>query len=101
MREAPTVLKAAVLVAGAPLAPPYVFDYDLVILAIPIAIIAWDGVRRGWLEGEREVLIIAWAAPILATSLAAGTGVQVGYLCVLALFVVAVRRAVGPPGMLA
>ncbi len=41
MREAPTVLKAAVLVAGAPLAPPYVFDYDLVILAIPIAIIAW------------------------------------------------------------
>lgn len=100
-RETPTALKAAVLVAGAPLATPYVFDYDLVILAIPIAIIAWDGVRRGWLAWEREVLIVAWVAPILATNLAVGAGVQVGYLCVLALFLVAMRRALGPPGILA
>lgn len=96
MRCAATALRAAVLVAGAPLATPYVFDYDLAMLAVPIAAIAWDGLQRGWLAGEREVLIAVWLAPMLATVLAANTGIPLGYLWALALFLIAVRRALAP-----
>lgn len=89
-------LRAAVLAAGAPLATPYVFDYDLAMLAVPMAAIAWDGMQRGWLSGERKTLIAVWLAPILATVVAANTGIPLGYPCVLALFLVAVRRALAP-----
>ena len=73
--------------------PPYLFDYDLVLLAIPIAILAWDGVQRGWLRHEREVLVAAWLAPLAAPGIAAWSGAPVAVLCLLALFAVAVRRA--------
>lgn len=95
-REVPLSLRAAVLAAGAPLATPYVFDYDLAILAIPMALVAMDGMRRGWLKGDREVLIIAWLTPLVATNLAIVTGVHLAYPCVLALFLICLRRALAP-----
>ena len=95
-RGAALAMRAAVLAAAIPLATPYAFDYDLAILAIPMALIATDGYRRGWLAGEREVLILTWLTPLVATNLAAGVGVHVGYLCVLTLFLTCVRRAMAP-----
>lgn len=99
-RDTPFDMRAAVLAAGAPLATPYVFDYDLALLAIPIGLMALDGVRRGWLHGEREVMIVAFLTPLFATNLAAATGVHLGYLCTLALFLICVRRALAPEGAL-
>jgi alpha-1,2-mannosyltransferase len=87
------ILNGAVLVSGGLLVPPYLFDYDLALLAIPIAILAWDGVRRGWLRHEREVLAAAWLAPLAAPGIAAWLGAPVAVLCLLALFAIAVRRA--------
>ena len=87
------MLNGAVLVTGGLLVPPYLFDYDLVLLAIPIAILAWDGVQRGWLRHEREVLVAAWLAPLAAPGIAEWSGAPVAVLCLLALFAVAVRRA--------
>lgn len=40
-------LKAAGLAAGALLATPYGYDYDLVLLAVPIAFLALHGLERG------------------------------------------------------
>jgi hypothetical protein len=88
------VLNGAVLAAGGMLVPPYLFDYDLALLAIPIAILAWDGVQRGWLPHEREVLAVAWLSPMAAPAIAQWLGAPVAVLCLLALFVVAARRAV-------
>jgi hypothetical protein len=87
------LLNGAVLVVGTLLIPPYLFDYDLALLAIPIAILGWDGVKRGWLRYEREVLVAAWLTPLAAPGIAEWLGVPLANLCLVALFAVAVRRA--------
>ncbi len=87
------LLAAAVLTSGAVLVPPYLFDYDLALLAIPVAIIAWDGVQRGWLPWEREVLLAAWLLPLVAPGFTEATGVPVATPCLVALMAIAVRRA--------
>lgn len=90
---APAPLKAAVLVAGAVLIPPYLFDYDLALLAIPIAILAWHGVRAGWRPYEREVLVAAWLTPLVAPNIADQLGLPLAFAILLALFMLALRRA--------
>lgn len=86
-------LAIAALMAGTPLMSPYVFDYDLALLAIPIAILAWDGVERGWHAGDREVLVLAFFAPALVSSIGYAITLQLGPIFLALLFAVAVRRA--------
>jgi hypothetical protein len=93
-------LRTAVLSTGALLVTPYVFNYDYAILAIPIALLAMDGYVRGWLKGERTVLVVAWVMPLVAVGLAEATSVQIGPFCVAALFAVAVRRALLSAGVM-
>ena len=64
-RRAPLPLAGAVLACGALIATPFAYDYDLILLAIPIAFMAMHGVRSGnWLAGERGVLVLAWTLPL-------------------------------------
>jgi hypothetical protein len=63
-------LKNAALVMGTLLVPPHLFSYDLALLALPIAWLAWEGFQSGWLKGEPEVLIIAWSMPMFLLPLA-------------------------------
>jgi hypothetical protein len=91
--HAPLRLRGAVLVAGALLMPPYLFDYDLALLAIPIAILAWDGLQRGWRPYEREILVAAWLTPLAAPGIAEHLGIPLAWPILIVLFVVAVRRA--------
>lgn len=92
-RATPLPLAAAVLTSGALLVSPHVNDHDLALLAVPIALLAWHGQQAGWWRGEREILALAWLAPVLTALVATPTRVQVGLACVLALFVLAARRA--------
>ena len=92
-RRPTLALRAAALVSGTLLVTPYLFNYDYALLAIPIALIGMDGYVRGWLRYERAVLAAAWAMPLIAVGIAGATSVQVGPICVAALFLVAVRRA--------
>jgi len=87
-------LRAAVLVTGALLVTPYMFDYDYTLLAIPIALLAMDGHVRGWLPYERSVLTLTWVMPLVVAGLADMTNIQIGPACIAALFVVAARRAI-------
>ena len=66
-------LRGAVLMAATFLISPYVFDYDLVWLAFPIAWLALVGVRDGWMRGERELLTLAWVLPLLMAPIASTT----------------------------
>lgn len=55
----PFALKAAGLVAASLLATPYVYTYDLVILAIPVAFLVRLGLTQGFLPGEDIGLLVA------------------------------------------
>jgi hypothetical protein len=89
----PYFLRAAALMTGTLLISPYLFDYDLVWLAFPLAWIGMEAVKTGWLRGEREVLFVAWLAPILVSVIASTGAFQPGPLIVIALFFVIVRRS--------
>ena len=86
-------MRAAVLVTGSLLVTPYMFDYDFAILAIPVALLAMDGYVRGSLPYERGVLVLIWVMPLVAVGLADTVGVQIAPACIVALFIVAARRA--------
>ena len=92
-RPVPLPLAAAVLTSGALLVSPHINDHDLALLAVPIALLAWHGHQEGWLRGEREILVVAWLAPVLTALVAEPTHLQVGFLCLLATFALAVTRA--------
>jgi len=75
------------------LVSPYLFDYDLAWLALPLAWSVRHGLEHGWRRGEREALTLAWLLPIVFQGLAAVTHVGIGPLAIGALFVVILRQA--------
>jgi hypothetical protein len=86
-------LKAAALAIACLLATPYVLDYDLMVLAIAIAFLARHGFAKGFCDYEVSLLALAWAVPLLARDVMGATGVPLGLLTLLALYVVTLRRA--------
>lgn len=60
-RRTPLPWRGTVLCLGLLLAPPYVFEYDLAILAVPFAWLGWEEVREGRGSGQ-AVLICCWLA---------------------------------------
>lgn len=84
--------KIALAAASVPLVPPYLFDYDFVILVVPVGLLLMDGFRNGWMPLMRPVLLLAWLAPAAAPAIATATDVQVLPMASLALFWVAWRR---------
>jgi hypothetical protein len=65
-RNRPLVDRACVLCCGTLLASPYLFDYDLVLLAVPIALLARDGLAQGFRPWQKSLLCVLWIAPALA-----------------------------------
>ncbi len=80
---------AAAMLAGTPLVTPFVLDYDLVLLAFPLA---WLATRefRAW---EKIVCLAVFVAPAFARPLAVATGVPIMVPLLIALFVLLIRRA--------
>lgn len=79
-------LRAALLSVALLLISPYSFDYDLVILALPIALLVADGLRRGWMPGVRTVLITAYFMPLVLPGIAEKLSLQLMPFVLLALF---------------
>ena len=86
-------LHAAALATGVLLMTPYMMDYDLVILALPIAWIALDGLRSGFIAWEKSLLVFAWLLPLFARSVATGLLIPVAPLAMLLLLADVKRRA--------
>jgi hypothetical protein len=86
-------LRGATLMTATFLVSPYALDYDLAWLAFPIAWLTLDGQRKGWLHGEREVLVVAWLLPILMIPVAKALSLQVAPLVLCSLLWVTYRRA--------
>ena len=86
-------LKAAALAAGSLLATPYVLDYDLVVLALPIAFLAGHGLSRGFHDYEISGLAAAWVAPLIARSVAGAIYLPLGLIALTVVYVLIMRRA--------
>ena len=84
---------AALVLAGAPLATPFVLDYDMVLLAFPMLWLVGEGLRKQFLPYERLVLVLTFAAPAFARPLALNLSVPIMPLVLLAFFAIVWRRA--------
>jgi hypothetical protein len=91
--RAPMAVKASALCVGTLLATPYMLDYDFVVLALPIAWLAREGIDFGFKGWEKSVLCLAWLLPLASRGIASASGAQMAPVVLLALFVVILRRA--------
>jgi hypothetical protein len=89
----------ALAVAAAMLASPYLQDYDLVCLAVPMAWLAASALQSGWLPYEKAVLFAAYATPLLSRLLATGPGAMLGPLVLAVFLALIARRAWGHPAV--
>lgn len=81
------------MIAAALLASPFLLDYDLVLLAIPLAWMARDSLGGGFLAWEKTVLVAAFILPAVSRSLANYACVPAAPVVVVALLALVVRRA--------
>jgi len=84
-RTAPFELKAAALAVGAVLVTPYVFAYDLVALAVPVAFLLRFGLARGFLRFDG--LALAAAGALLLSYIVAATQVGLAASLIVALLI--------------
>jgi hypothetical protein len=76
------------------LVTPFLYDYDLVLLAAPLAWLAGQGVRHGFLRGEKALLAAVYLLPFGARAVALGLGVTLSPLLLFALLLCVWRRGV-------
>jgi hypothetical protein len=93
------IAEGAILATAACLATPFLLDYDLMLLAIPLAWAAAEAESSSYLPWEKTILVCAFLVPLFARSLATSLGVPVAPLVIVALFAIVTRRAVAAPAL--
>lgn len=83
----PPAPRASVLVLGILLFTPFTFEYDLALLALPLAWLAWGGYTQGWPARMQGLLFLGWLMPIITPILAKLTYLQVGPMILAALMI--------------
>jgi hypothetical protein len=83
---------AALVLAGAPIATPFVLDYDLLLTAIPIAYLFACGRATGFAGWERITIAGVFVGGAFARPLAINAGVPIMPLLLIILFVLVWRR---------
>jgi hypothetical protein len=91
-RETPFAVQVSGLVLGILLFTPFSYSYDLVLLAIPLAWLGWEGYTKKWLPGEQMLLVLGWTMPFMAI-IGSQLKVQLAPLIVVALFLLVWRRS--------
>ncbi len=85
--EAPAVVCAGLL------ATPFLLDYDLTLMAIPLGWLLGEGLRDGFLPFEKAVMTFAFLLPLISRLTAGALGLPLAPLTILALFALVMRRA--------
>lgn len=85
-------LRAAALIASVFLAAPYGYYYELIILALPVALIAKRAHDRGWLPYEQLSMVGAFLLPLMIPGESRRLGVSFGFVLVLLVFGIVARR---------
>lgn len=87
-RPGPQELKVALAVPAILAVSPYLFDYDLVLLALPIGLLANYGRQASLPAGSRTVMALAFIAPMFMPPLAERTHLQLMPITILLLYAV-------------
>lgn len=77
--------RGAILCLATLLATPYALDYDLMLLAPALALLAANGKARGFRHYELSLLTLLWLLPFAARNVAAASHVLVAPFAILAL----------------
>jgi hypothetical protein len=86
-------LKGAALCLGALLATPFALDYDLMLLAPAVALVAMHGIEKRFAPYQASVLSLLWLMPLLQRPLAGALLLPVATWSVIAGFLLVSRRA--------
>ena len=87
-------VRNALVCAAVLVSTPYVLDYDYVVLLPAIAFLWLDSEENGWLDWDKSLLAFAWIAPLAARQIAEFIYLPVGLATAVAVFAIALRRAV-------
>jgi alpha-1,2-mannosyltransferase len=91
-------LKAAALPIASMLAAPYSLDYDLMLLAPAIALLAAAGHERGFAPWEKSLLALLWIVPLVARVVAGATLIPLAVPAMLFAFAFLLHRAMREAG---
>jgi hypothetical protein len=84
-------VKGAILCLATLLVTPFAFDYDLMVLAPALTLLAADGFANGFLPFRRALLAALWLIPIAARGIAQFSHVPVAAMLPLLAFVMVSR----------
>jgi hypothetical protein len=86
-------LKSAALVTASLMVTPYLLDYDLIVLALPVAWLAALGLRSGFLRWEKITLLAVWLLPLLSRTLGKFLHIPIAPLVMTSLLLIILSRA--------
>ena len=92
-RRAAAGAETAAMVAASLLCTPYLFDYDLACLAVPMAWLAARGSLGGWRPWEKSLLAILYFYPIEARNMSLHLGLPATPFLVAALLALILTRS--------
>jgi Glycosyltransferase family 87 len=92
-RGAALAWRGAAIAAALPLVTPYVFDYDLILLAFAVAWLLNACLKDGWQPGETLVVTLVWIGPAISWPYIEAGGVPFMPVVFAALLAVVWRRA--------
>jgi hypothetical protein len=84
------------MIVAALIASPFLLDYDLVILAAPLAWLLGEAARTGFRDWEKTTLAAAFVLPAVSRMLAAQAHLPLAPLVLAALLVLILRRGASP-----
>jgi alpha-1,2-mannosyltransferase len=85
--------EAAAIVCAGLLASPFLLDYDLTLIAIPLAWLVGEGRRNGFLPFEKSIMALAFALPLISRAVAGTIGLPLAPMTIASILVLTVRRA--------
>lgn len=84
---------AVIMACSVPLMTPFILNYDLTMLAIPLIWLFRKGLRTGFHVAERVVMLLAFCIPLIANFFSQELHVPLAPFVVIGLFCLTVSRA--------
>lgn len=91
--------EGAVLATASLLATPFLLDYDLMLLAIPLAWVISEAHKSVWLSWEKSVLLAAFILPLVSRIIAGYADIPIGPPVIFMMLLILARRTLVKPEM--